>query len=115
MRLLALVTDAFGASGGIAQYNRDLFNALAESQAIERVDILPRYGKPSSKLPERLYQHNAQGGKLAYIAKALRLAKSNQPDSIFCGHIRAPRITPESQGAEGLLPWLRADSAQSLR
>ena len=87
MRLLALVTDAFGAPGGIAQYNRDLFTALGGSQVIEHVDILPRNGTPPSKLPERLHQHNAQAGKLAYAAKALWLAKRNKPNRIFCGHI----------------------------
>ena len=29
--MLALVTDAFGGRGGIAQYNRDFLGALAEA------------------------------------------------------------------------------------
>ena len=29
LRVLALVTDAFGGHGGIAQYNRDFLSALA--------------------------------------------------------------------------------------
>ena len=42
MNLLALVTDAFGGSGGIAQYNRDLLAALSE--AGDRVLVLTRQG-----------------------------------------------------------------------
>ena len=36
VRMLALVTDAFGGAGGIAQYNRDLLTALAAEDAVER-------------------------------------------------------------------------------
>jgi hypothetical protein len=31
--MLALVTEAFGGRGGIAQYNRDLLGALAAAEA----------------------------------------------------------------------------------
>ena len=34
--MLALVTDAFGGRGGIAQYNRDFLGALAETGAASR-------------------------------------------------------------------------------
>jgi len=107
MRLLALVTDAFGAPGGIAQYNRDLFTALAGSEAIEHVDILPRNGTPPSKLPERLHQHNAQAGKLAYTAKALRLAKRNKPNRIFCGHINLLPLARWMARYTGAPIWLQ--------
>jgi phosphatidylinositol alpha-1,6-mannosyltransferase len=38
---LALVTDAFGGRGGIAQYNRDFLSALAECGVM--VDVVPRH------------------------------------------------------------------------
>ena len=51
MRILALVTDAFGGHGGIAQYNRDLTTALGTLGNIQSVHILPRHGDLSGPLP----------------------------------------------------------------
>ena len=42
LRVLALVTDAFGGHGGIAQYNRDLLSSLARCERIGEVLVLPR-------------------------------------------------------------------------
>ena len=43
--VLALVTEAFGGRGGIAQYNRDFLCALAEpgGVAAPRIIVLPRH------------------------------------------------------------------------
>ena len=43
-RVLALVGEAYGAGGGIAQYNRDLFDALSAGGEHE-LCILPRRGR----------------------------------------------------------------------
>jgi len=40
--MLAIVTDAFGGRGGIAQYNRDFLGALAETGAASSITVLPR-------------------------------------------------------------------------
>jgi len=53
--LLALVTEAYGADGGIAQYNRDLMGALAAQDSIKHITIIPRYGK-SENFPEKIDQ-----------------------------------------------------------
>ncbi len=42
MKVLALVTDAFGGYGGIAQYNRDFLEAVARMEAVHQVIVLPR-------------------------------------------------------------------------
>ena len=42
LRVLALVTDAFGGEGGIAQYNRDFLSALAACERVRDVIVLPR-------------------------------------------------------------------------
>ena len=42
LRILALVTDAFGGNGGIAQYNRDFLSALARCDRVGEVIVLPR-------------------------------------------------------------------------
>ena len=41
--MLALVGEAYGGAGGIAQYNRDLFAALVGDGRCQ-IDILPRHG-----------------------------------------------------------------------
>ncbi|HTG17324.1 MAG TPA: hypothetical protein VK747_18880 [Blastocatellia bacterium] len=37
MKILALMPDAYGGFGGIAQYNRDLIDALSESAGVEAI------------------------------------------------------------------------------
>ena len=42
MKLLVLLTDAFGGRGGIAKFNRDLLNALCAYPKTTEVTALPR-------------------------------------------------------------------------
>src|ERR1700751_2339170 len=88
-RVLALVTDAFGGTGGIAQYNRHFLASLASCEGIGEVIALPRGGKaPSGELPPRLRQLVPVHGRLAYSLFALRQAKAHRPiDVVFCGHL----------------------------
>jgi phosphatidylinositol alpha-1,6-mannosyltransferase len=88
MKLLALVTDAFGAHGGIAQYNRDLVTALTEGEAGNRIVVVPRHGKANpSELPIAVKQL-APAGKHPFVVAALRAAIIEGPfDAVFCGHI----------------------------
>ena len=90
IRILALVTDAFGGYGGIAQYNRDLLQACSEADAVDKVIVLPRGGNlgPGEALPEKIVQKPACFGRAAYSLAALRLALSEKPfDIIYCGHL----------------------------
>jgi len=60
--ILVLVTDAFGGSGGIAQYNRDLITALAAGG--HRIDVLPRLAPdPVGPLPNGVSQLPARFGR----------------------------------------------------
>jgi phosphatidyl-myo-inositol dimannoside synthase len=43
LRILALVTEAFGGPGGIAQYNRDFLSALVRCDGVGNVIVLPRF------------------------------------------------------------------------
>jgi phosphatidylinositol alpha-1,6-mannosyltransferase len=83
--VLALVTDAFGGRGGIAQYNRDFLSALASAGS--KVVALPRHAPEAEVPPNGVEQRPAQFARLLYsrfaIVEALRL----KPDIIFCGHI----------------------------
>ncbi|HEX2151377.1 MAG TPA: glycosyltransferase [Stellaceae bacterium] len=84
---LALVTDAFGGTGGIAQYNRDFLATLAVSSVFSAVAVLPRNpGEPVS-LPERMTQARPRRGKLRYAVGAVAAALRRRPDVVFCGHV----------------------------
>jgi len=86
MRVLALVTDAFGGHGGIAQYNRDFLASLAGCDPIHEVVVLPRScGNSADPLPSGVSQLPAQRGRIAYSLSALRAGLSGRFDLIFCG------------------------------
>lgn len=89
LRILALVTDAYGAGGGIAQYNRDLFGALAASSCVREVVVLSRSGAVSPQdLPGKVRQLPPQGHKLTWALRALHAAWREGPfDVVFCGHL----------------------------
>lgn len=82
--MLALVTDAFGGRGGIAQYNRDLLTALAE---ISSITVLPRHAPDSFAALESIRQLPSRQGRLAYSVAALRTAMFQKVDVVFCGHL----------------------------
>src|SRR5215813_1095195 len=90
MRVLALVTDAFGGSGGIAQYNRDFLSALARCDRVADVIVLPRLGARSvGAMPKGVQQLRAVENRLAYSVTTLWTAIKHQPiDLVFCGHLR---------------------------
>lgn len=88
MRVLALVTDAFGGYGGIAQYNRDLAGALASTPAIEEVEVLARYApEATGQLPDKVVQHPAEPHRTRLSLRAFELAARKRPDLVFCGHL----------------------------
>ena len=85
--MLALVSDAFGGRGGIAQYNRDFLSAIATSPAITSIEILPRHTADNFTLPARVHQVLPATNRIAYVARALRMGLEKKPDIVFCGHI----------------------------
>lgn len=82
--MLALVSDAFGGRGGIAQYNRDFFEALA---AMSAITVLPRHAPDAVAAPESIRQLPARSGRFAYSVAALRAAMLQNVDVVFCGHL----------------------------
>lgn len=86
-RVLALVTDAFGGSGGIAQYNRDLLDALVESGAASAIVAVPRHGAGVADLPAGIRQMRARRGRVRYAVAALAAAVRLRPGIVFCGHL----------------------------
>jgi phosphatidylinositol alpha-1,6-mannosyltransferase len=86
-RILALVTDCYGARGGIARYNQDLFEALGEGGA--HILVLPRHGDAAGlSLPAGIRQAPPVFGRLRYSLNAVRAAWRERPvDIVFCGHV----------------------------
>ena len=85
--MLALVTDAFGGRGGIAQYNRDFLGTLADARAVSSITILPRHAPDLPLVPKRIEQAIARPGRIAYLVAALRTALFRHIDLVFCGHL----------------------------
>jgi len=88
MRVLLITTDAFGGHGGIAQYNRDLVNALAVDPDITEIVAIPRNVQFAlGNLPAKLqFRSEAAGGKMRFILSAL-LAARGRFDLLVCGHV----------------------------
>jgi phosphatidylinositol alpha-1,6-mannosyltransferase len=84
---LALVTDAFGGHGGIAQYNRDFLSALAEAAVASSIIVLPRQAQERVTAPAAISQKPARPGRVAYSAMALLTAFRQRTDIVFCGHL----------------------------
>ena len=89
LRVLALVADAYGGHGGIAEYNRHFLSSLAACNLIREVIILPRLeARWSGTLPAGVVQLRPVPGRIAYSIAALRTALGRRHiDVIFCGHL----------------------------
>jgi phosphatidyl-myo-inositol dimannoside synthase len=89
LKILALVTDAFGGHGGIARYNQDLISAFASSARVHETYVLPRLGDHGDQsLPKKVRQARASAARLAFSTQAIARAVSSGPfDIVFCGHI----------------------------
>jgi phosphatidyl-myo-inositol dimannoside synthase len=88
LRVLALVTDAFGEDGGIAEYNRHFLSSLAACDRIGDVAVLPRVsGSCPETLPLGVRQLRPVQPRLAYSLSAFRTAVHGQFDVVFCGHL----------------------------
>lgn len=84
---MALLTDGYGMQGGIARYNQDLFDSLAEGGA--RAVILPRLGNAADvALPSGIEQAPPTFGRIRYFLRSLLVAWRQGPfDVVFCGHV----------------------------
>jgi len=86
-RLLALVGHAYGAGGGIAQYNRDFLGSLVASDLVSGIEILPRDGPASVQTPAKIVQRRPRFVPPVYAAGALARALTASFDMVFCGHL----------------------------
>jgi phosphatidyl-myo-inositol dimannoside synthase len=90
MRILCLLTDAFGGQGGIAKFNRDFLRAMCLNPDITEIVAVPRrMAYPPEPLPQKL-THIVSGlnSKWLYIKTLLSLWRANYHfDIIICAHI----------------------------
>lgn len=87
VKLLALVSDAFGGSGGIARYNRDLLTALATGPA-RAVVVIARGGNEGPDAPPAGIDQRISRGRFGFVINLLRAAWREAPfDAVFCGHV----------------------------
>jgi phosphatidylinositol alpha-1,6-mannosyltransferase len=119
--MLALVTDAFGGRGGIAQYNRDFLGALAEGGTCSSITVLPRQAPDTFAAPTTIEQLPPRRGRVSYSAAALRTALSRPIDVVFCGHLfmaQLAALVARLKGAKfiiqahGIEVWPRPSQAQ---
>jgi len=85
--MLALVTDAFGGRGGIAQYNRDFLGALSDLGSMREIVVITRQAPEPVHPPESVTQLSPPRGKIAFALRALLQAMKRRPAIVFCGHL----------------------------
>ena len=105
-RVLALVTDAYGGLGGIAAYNRDVFQALSDDNRIAETVVIPRVKtfQPAG-MPERVVQRNeAMASTGAYLATVAAEVRRGGFDLIHCAHAN---LAPVAMAAATVarIPW----------
>jgi phosphatidylinositol alpha-1,6-mannosyltransferase len=85
--ILALVTEAFGGTGGIAQYNRDFLRAITGCGTVSLIAVVPRHAPDPVNPPARIHQLAPHAGRVSYSVAALHEAFSKPFDAVFCGHL----------------------------
>ncbi|MBI2736004.1 MAG: glycosyltransferase family 4 protein [Rhodospirillales bacterium] len=115
VRILALVGDAYGARGGIARYNRDLFDALAATGV--EILVLPRLAATDGAAPPAgVRQQPAKLGRLGFSLAALWAAWRFRPvDIVFCGHAYMAPLAALLARLLGARYWLQAHGAEVWR
>ncbi len=114
VRILALVGDAYGARGGIARFNRDLFGALATTGV--EILVLPRLGTAGEPLPAGVRQRPARFGRLRFALAALWAAWRFRPvDIVFCGHVYMAPLAALLARLLGARYWLQVHGAEIWR
>lgn len=88
MKVLMLVTDAYGGHGGIAFYNRCLAEALAEMPEVTEVVIVPRVMRfAPMDMPRKIrFIAGAAGSKRRFVTAVAKLF-GERFDLVICGHV----------------------------
>jgi phosphatidyl-myo-inositol dimannoside synthase len=89
MRILALLTDADDAPGGLAQFNRDVLDALSADDAVDAVHAVcfTRYLPSARERRARVKIVAATRSRIAFAWQAWHAALKLKPRAIWCGHL----------------------------
>jgi glycosyltransferase involved in cell wall biosynthesis len=104
LRILVLASDAYGGTGGIAQYMRDLIAAMASHPDTENVTVLPRViaRQPEPVPPRVAHRSRSANSKVRFVAEALRSAMARPAfDWIVCGHINLLPVASAAAAVSG--------------
>ena len=106
MRLLALITDAWGGRGGIAKVNRDFLAAFAEHPAVDEVVVLPRVvtEAPSPTPPGIDFRAGAAGGAAAFLRAFVAEVARGGYDGVVGGHLNLTPLAAVA-AARARVPW----------
>ena len=110
MRILALLTDAFGSYGGIAEYNRNLLKALCSYPDISEVVAIPRLQPfETGPLPANLtYVTRGLNSKLKYVQSIWKESRENPCFSlIVIGHLNLLPLVWLLKLETGVPVWLQ--------
>ena len=112
MKVLALISDGYGAHGGISAYNQELLNALGDCAWIARLRVLPRFAQ-KAPANDRIVQESARENRyhyaLAVVARCLR-----EPfDWVFCGHLHHLPLARFAAALCGGRVWLQLHGIES--
>ena len=89
MRVLALVTDAYGGHGGIALYNRDVLKALCLHEKVSEVVAIARCASEySEKIPQKLiYDTSGITSSFSFLKAVFKALTKKKYEVILCCHI----------------------------
>lgn len=88
MRVLLLVTDAYGGHGGISYYNRCLIEAMVEIPEVEEVVVIPRVARFSKiELPPKVRFLQSSIGNKGRYAAVVAAQLTQRFDLVICGHV----------------------------
>ena len=106
MRLLALMSDAYGAGGGIAAVNRVLLSVLASHPAIDRIDVHTRVpASGTESVPAGVRLHSPGGGGAGYLASVGLDVVRGKYDGVLCGHLHLAPAAALAAARAGV-PWV---------
>jgi asparagine synthase (glutamine-hydrolysing) len=89
MRVLAIVTDAYGGHGGIAKFNRDLVSSVAAMPGCSEVVCLPVViTRPVEGVPRGVtFIAAAAGNKARYVLAVLKAMRQGPYGMVLVGHV----------------------------
>ena len=114
MRILALMTEAFGALGGIQKFNRDWLCALAGLDTVDKIDVLVRRQAIDFETSVGVTQRSPALGKAGFVVTALRQAmRLDSGDLIVCGHIHLAPLAMAAAKVSGARTWLHMHGVEA--